>query len=665
MKKNKAIIFTAVTLAAFILNPTNKSLAAVSDYTENNEVVVENNDFSNSSTDVEVSNDNLENFSSDEIKSEQKDVETSQQEISTNEVSNDIKEDFTSNQTNVENDKKEFRNSISNTKKDVSVKEAENNSVKKAQAKTKVLTRSKRSIEEKIIKQKDVDNTSKIVEKNKKYYIYDGKELLRSRNYLMKDAIWNIDYRGVATPLKNAWVDIDNETYHTDEFGMIHKGLQKIGSYNYLFDEGILQTSKEVLFENRIYYCNYNGIADLRRNKWCYIDNKRYYTDLSGKIYDGIKSVDGRKYLFTENGVVDKGKLVYKNRFYIVDKKGPRYLRNKWGGIGKKSWFADKKGYILTGIHKVNKHKYLFTEDGIKGKGKYVYKNRFYIVDKKGPRYLRNKWGGIGKKSWFADKNGYILTGIHKVNKHKYLFTEDGIKGKGKHIYKGKFYIVDKKGPRLVKNSWAAIGKKSWYTDKKGNIIIGAKKIKGHTYVFTEDGILTSGYYKNSKGNVYRANDKGYAKYIGKAKVKSKKEELRMAKIKKMISWMEDRAGRFYYDMGAGRLGKNSADCSSAVFRAMIYAGILPKNQFIGNTETLFAIGDSGRYLKKIKASGVEFGDIFLSGVKGYSLGASGHTGFILDKYRIIHCNGRDDGISITQRKGRQGSGPFTYYRII
>ena len=63
----------------------------------------------------------------------------------------------------------------------------------------------------------------------------------------------------------------------------------------------------------------------------------------------------------------------------------------------------------------------------------------------------------------------------------------------------------------------------------------------------------------------------------------------------------------------------------------------------------------------------IRYGDIFVAGVPGKSLGAGGHTGFILDRNRIIHCNYADYGVSITQRKGRMGDTkyPVRYYRLV
>lgn len=93
------------------------------------------------------------------------------------------------------------------------------------------------------------------------------------------------------------------------------------------------------------------------------------------------------------------------------------------------------------------------------------------------------------------------------------------------------------------------------------------------------------------------------------------------------------------------RLGPNSYDCSSAVFFALIAAGVFPRDIQIGNTETLFKL--KGKYLDEIYSySKVEPGDIFIRGGEGTSAGASGHTGMFYKKDGIVHSNYTNNGVS-------------------
>lgn len=109
----------------------------------------------------------------------------------------------------------------------------------------------------------------------------------------------------------------------------------------------------------------------------------------------------------------------------------------------------------------------------------------------------------------------------------------------------------------------------------------------------------------------------------------------------KAIEWFAQRQGRVSYSMNY-RNGPSSYDCSSSVYHALIYAGILPQGFRIGNTETEFV--DLPKFgFQRIEADingyiPTQRGDIFIWGKQGYTNGADGHTGIFIDNNNIIHC---------------------------
>ena len=116
----------------------------------------------------------------------------------------------------------------------------------------------------------------------------------------------------------------------------------------------------------------------------------------------------------------------------------------------------------------------------------------------------------------------------------------------------------------------------------------------------------------------------------------------------KAIEWFEQRQGRVSYSMDY-RNGPNSYDCSSAIYHALIYAGILPQGFRIGNTETMFVdLPKFGFQRIEADANGyipTQRGDIFIWGKQGQTSGAGGHTGIYLDSDNIIHCSYGYNGI--------------------
>ena len=116
----------------------------------------------------------------------------------------------------------------------------------------------------------------------------------------------------------------------------------------------------------------------------------------------------------------------------------------------------------------------------------------------------------------------------------------------------------------------------------------------------------------------------------------------------KVIEWFQQRQGRVSYSM-INRNGESSYDCSSSIYHALIYAGILPQGFRIGNTETEFV--DLPKFgFQRIEADSngyipTQRGDIFIWGKQGYTNGAGGHTGIYLDNDNIIHCSYGYNGI--------------------
>ncbi len=117
--------------------------------------------------------------------------------------------------------------------------------------------------------------------------------------------------------------------------------------------------------------------------------------------------------------------------------------------------------------------------------------------------------------------------------------------------------------------------------------------------------------------------------------------------VREALKWMDDHhrsKGNYPYSMSR-RNGNPGFDCSSAVFYALIAGGVLPKNTFIGNTESLFKL--KGKYFDEIYSYGeVKAGDIFIRGGEGRSAGANGHTGMFYKKDGIVHSNYTNNGIS-------------------
>lgn len=135
----------------------------------------------------------------------------------------------------------------------------------------------------------------------------------------------------------------------------------------------------------------------------------------------------------------------------------------------------------------------------------------------------------------------------------------------------------------------------------------------------------------------------------------------------KVIEWFQQRQGRVSYSMDY-RNGPNSYDCSSAIYHALIYAGILPQGFRIGNTETEFVdLPKFGFQRIEADANGyipTQRGDIFIWGKQGYTLGANGHTGIFINNDNIIHCAYAYNGIHTDEHDKLAGWNNVQYLTI-
>ncbi len=135
----------------------------------------------------------------------------------------------------------------------------------------------------------------------------------------------------------------------------------------------------------------------------------------------------------------------------------------------------------------------------------------------------------------------------------------------------------------------------------------------------------------------------------------------------KAIEWFAQRQGKVSYSM-INRNGPSSYDCSSSVYHALIYAGILPQGFRIGNTETLFVdLPKFGFQRIEADANGyipTQRGDIFIWGKQGYTNGANGHTGCFISQNDIIHCSYGYNGIHIDNHDWLAGINNVQYLTI-
>ena len=121
-----------------------------------------------------------------------------------------------------------------------------------------------------------------------------------------------------------------------------------------------------------------------------------------------------------------------------------------------------------------------------------------------------------------------------------------------------------------------------------------------------------------------------------------------------MISHFEAlKSKKTKYSMYGSRTGiDGTGDCSGVLYAALVKGGGNAET-YPPSTETLHAYLIKNGYQLHVENREwlAQKGDIFIWGKKGFSANAGGHTGIFIDNKNVIHCNAKNNGITIDDYK--------------
>ena len=225
---------------------------------------------------------------------------------------------------------------------------------------------------------------------------------------------------------------------------------------------------------------------------WVTDNNETRYYDTENHFVTGMNTIEGKKYYFNNDGVLQSGILK----------------------IGKAYYYADGKGAIRT------------------AKGFVSCSGRLYYVQN-GGQILAGKTFKLGKKTYRAAGNGVIMRGVYKWGKYYYYSDFKGVlrTAKGRFRWKSNTYYCNK-GGKLTTKKMVKSGKYYYYFDSAAKA--KTKAFKYHDVTIRPNkktGAITKKQYRRASYGPYN-----YKKYIlvdisdqtlkyyvkGKVKLKSK-----------------------------------------------------------------------------------------------------------------------------------------------
>ena len=151
----------------------------------------------------------------------------------------------------------------------------------------------------------------------------------------------------------------DNE-YYLDKNHSAVTGWNKIGGQWYYFNEfGVKQTGWQ-LINYEWYHLDENGMME---KGWIKDDGDKYYLNDSGIMVVGKKYIDDKWYLFASNGKLQTGFYTYNGKDYYSDKDGVM-VTNQWIKTKKYEYYAKADSSIAKGNIVIDGKPYVFDNNG-------------------------------------------------------------------------------------------------------------------------------------------------------------------------------------------------------------------------------------------------------------------------------------------------------------
>ncbi len=189
-------------------------------------------------------------------------------------------------------------------------------------------------------------------------------------------------------------------------------------------------------------------------NKWFEKDGKVGYYGADGKPVTGEQTVDGKTYMFDEEGALTS--------FAKVNVDGTLAV-NTWADT---SYYLGEDGLPVKGEKKIGDVTFIFNEAT----------GELESAD------IKDKWYECGNAVCYFDADGRKVTGYVKIGGFEYKFDENG---------KLTVFACVKNDGTLVKNQWVG---KNYYLGEDGLPVTGKITLDKHTYTFGEDGKLIKGH---------------------------------------------------------------------------------------------------------------------------------------------------------------------------
>lgn len=242
------------------------------------------------------------------------------------------------------------------------------------------------------------------------------------------------------------------------------------------------------------------------RGDWYYIKNGEKLTDW--------QIIEGKHYYFYNDGRAATGTSVIEGKKYWFG--GDRSQQTGWLDLmGMKLYFnPNEGGAAAIGVCEINGKKYLFDDNGVRfeGDGTPIYNGKKYFLAKS---ILQTGWLRLGNWDLYfdPDDDGAAAVGQRHIDGKLYNFDSNGIlipPSSGMFVWDGKKYYVLSDGKYY--SGWLQLTS-DWrlYFDPNDNFAAatGLRKIGEDVYYFDENGVMLQSIMPVIDGRKYFVTDNG------------------------------------------------------------------------------------------------------------------------------------------------------------
>ena len=352
----------------------------------------------------------------------------------------------------------------------------------------------------------------------------------------------------------DGWIKCKEDWFYAKDGKLVQNQLVTVGKYTYYMDySGKMVSSQYVwIYEqesgNRyIYYIDKDGHAV---TGWMQqAGGRRYYFEQDGRGANGVKTIEGKTYYFSDGVMQTSCSTVEGGYIYYFGADGVQQTKKNLKEDGwvqmEDKWFYVKSGELVKNDFLISgKYIYYFDSNGRMCTNTKVSKwddeteqLYYYYLDKDG-HVIKGWYTDEYKNTYYFDKDGRSAVGITVIDEKTYYFDEEGrMRQNYGMMENGYFYFFGTDGTQQVKkkldeNGWFQVADK-WYYAKDGDIARN-QFIKDNKYIYyvgSEGSMLLNRHFEEYDSDT----GKRYSYYVDK-------------NGHMVTGWYQDEDNWYYYD---------------------------------------------------------------------------------------------------------------------